>query len=88
MPDLHRNGLVDSRLDVPAGRIPRVREQRVRARYGLFGILLVDLVAGLAAVFRNGQHAKGLEGLQRISRFPVYQSHAKPQIVTQISYGE
>lgn len=60
----------------------------VNASNGLLGILLIDLVAGLVAFFRNGKHARRREGLQRIARLRMNHARAKPEIIGAIHKGD
>ena len=54
----------------------------------LFGVLLIDLVAGFAAFFRDGENAQGFERFQGSTRFPMEHLNAKPEIITTIDGGQ
>ena len=84
----HWDGLVDSCLDVPARGITRVRKPGVDTGDGLLGVLLIDFVAGLAALFRDGEKTHGLQGFQGIRGSRMDHSDAKPEIVAAIDNRE
>jgi hypothetical protein len=54
----------------------------------LFGILLIDFVAGLAALFRDGEKTRGLQGFQGIRGSRMDHSDTKPEIVAAIDNRE
>jgi hypothetical protein len=80
----HRNRLIQPRLHIPARAVSRVRKPGMRASDCLLGLLLVDLVACLAAFFRNRQNSRTSERFERIVRFRMNHPHSKPQRVASV----
>jgi type 1 glutamine amidotransferase len=81
----HRDRLIQARLNVPTGRVASVRKQGVDARCDSFGVLLVDLVAGLAALLWNCQDAQSLNRFEGICRFRVQHANTNGYVVAGIS---
>jgi hypothetical protein len=76
--------LVDLRLDVPAGRITAVREERVDAGNGLLGILGVHFIFCLAVLFGDRENTQSFQGFERVGGSSVKHSDTEVEKVTDI----
>jgi hypothetical protein len=81
----HRDRLVDPRLDVPAGRIAAVREERVDAGNGLLRILGVHFIFCLAVLFGDGEDTQGLEGLEGVGGLRVEHAGAEKEVIPDVN---
>ena len=85
---LHRNGLIEPGLDIPAGPITGVRKNRVDAGHGLLRILNVGLEFRFAVLLWNGENAHGGVSFEWIRWLWVEHADAQVGIVTALDKGQ
>lgn len=77
--------LVETRLQIPAGLIARVREYRVHASNDFCGIHLVNFVSIGAVFHRNGKKTHASHGLKRPGRSLMKHSNAQNSVIASIN---
>jgi len=60
----------------------------VNTRYGLLGVLLVNLIAGFAVLLRNRKDTQRGHRFERIGGFRMKHPESDGEVVAQIKYGQ